>query len=147
MSSTQQRLFIRQARRKDRQEMKACNERNLAENYSLQHWETTLNDHPGCSYVLTDPENKVHGYLLSNEATVLSFAVDEQYRQKRWGTKLFEEFLKHHAHKHNVTLHVRMSNQVAQRMYAKYGFIVVDELEKYYHNPEENGYLMQRPKE
>lgn len=138
-------LFLRKARRKDRNGMKACNERNLQENYALSNWEKTLTDHPGCSYVVCDADNKISGYLMSNGSLIISFAVDKEIRQQKWGTKLLTEFLKDHALNTDVTLHVRESNQVAQMLYAKFGFLVIDELPNYYNNPQETGYLMKRP--
>ena len=142
-------LFIRRARRKDRFELKACNERNLQENYDLSFWETPLERCPWTSWVLCETKTmNLKGYLFADESMIISLAIDAEYRHQGWGTKLLQAFIQDFNQDPNipvstsVQLHVRMSNQVAIKMYQKQGFNIGGSIPDYYLNPREGGYLM-----
>jgi ribosomal-protein-alanine N-acetyltransferase len=140
--------FIRKARRKDRFDMKLCNERNLKENYSLETWEQFLLHYPGQSYVVMNPQlnpQQVIGYLLSDGTTILSLAVDTEYRRQGWGNQLLSTFLKEENGRHSpLFLHVRVSNLPALTLYTKHGFKIQKTVSDYYSNPQENAYYMVR---
>ena len=136
-----QSLLIRNARRKDRHEMKACNERNLPENYDIDYWEQILTSYPKQSQVLCDQEGHVFGYLLSNGSVILSFAIDVNYRRKGWGQKILKTFLNQCLNP-SISLHVRIFNFHAQHLYKKMGFRVIEEIPNYYNNPDENAFTM-----
>lgn len=133
-------MFIRAARFKDRVGMDACNRRNLPENYSMNMWENHLRSHPYHSFVLTDG-SIIHGYLLSDGNTILSFAVDELYRGQGYGHALMEKFFS--CHNGPISLQVRVSNLKAQKLYRQFGFAITDTLKGYYQDGE-NGLLMTR---
>jgi len=138
-------LFIRKARRKDRIGLKECNERNLRENYSLDFWETNLLQSPGQSRVLIDPSGgreTVVGYVFSDGKTIISVAVDEKHRRQGWAQKMLKQVVD--AAEGALTLHVRKSNEIAQRIYTGLGFSVVQEIPKYYKNAEEDALEMRR---
>ena len=143
-------VFIRKARRKDRFEMKACNERNLQENYDLDFWEKPLASYPWKSFVLCDKNNHIRGYLFADETTIISFAIDKEYRNNGWGSKLLKIFLETAGNNISgqpqsckyVQLHVRCSNQVACDLYKKFNFQIAGTIPGYYRNPIEDGFLM-----
>lgn len=145
MNFTESKLVIRKARRKDRHSMKACNERNLPENYNLGFWEKMLLLHPGYSFVLEDPSNHdLKGYILCDEKTIISMAVDSNVRKQGWGEKLLRSALAMVPLDTSVELQVRKSNLVAQKLYKKLGFEITDEIEHYYVNPTEDAFQMTR---
>lgn len=137
-------LIIVKARRKDAKDMKACNERNLKENYNTDFWKTSVEYHH--SYIVIDSSGIVVGYILALPHLILSFAIDARFRGQGWGRKLMEQYLKNNQHSPYVNLHVRVTNEIAVQLYKKLGFQIIDEIKDYYRNPIENGYLMKMNK-
>jgi ribosomal protein S18 acetylase RimI-like enzyme len=131
--------LIRKARFKDRVGMDQCNRRNLPENYDMNYWEQHLQIHPYFSYVIVHGTSIV-GYALCDGQFLLSLAIDSEHRKKGWGTKLLQELQSQFS---TLKLQVRKSNQTAQRLYNKMGFVVREEMAEYYNNPTENAYLME----
>jgi ribosomal protein S18 acetylase RimI-like enzyme len=135
-------LFIRKARRRDRHEMKACNERNLAENYTADDWDSLLTGHPGESAVLVDESHHVKGYILCDGETVISVAVDSEHRGQHWAHKLLTFYFANHPDVKTLQLHVRTTNEAAIHVYQKFGFVTTTKLPSYYTQPTEDGWLM-----
>ncbi|HET7615851.1 MAG TPA: ribosomal protein S18-alanine N-acetyltransferase [Bacillales bacterium] len=80
------------------------------------------------TYLLLEVEEEVIGYcgiwVIIDEAHITNIAVLPAYRGKKYGDALFRkamEVAKQHGAK-TMTLEVRVSNEVAQRMYRKFGF-------------------------
>ena len=76
---------------------------------------------------------------------IVNIAVHPDYRKKGIGSKLmqFVISLARQSHKKEIYLEVRKSNKVAQKLYKKFGFNVVDTIEKYYTNGED-GLIMRK---
>lgn len=70
------------------------------------------------------------GYILANDTTVISFAVDPRYRNRGIGTALMRHFL--FDVKQDVFLQVDVDNQEAQRLYCSLGFTFHKHLPQYY---------------
>ena len=138
----QDNVSLRKARRRDWREMKACNERNLKENYDERFWQDCLTACPNRSVVLSDGKQEVRGYILYYDEKVYSVAVDINYRNQGWGKKLLHFFLQLNQDIFCLTLHVRVNNEVAIRLYKKMGFVIEEKLNQYYQNPMEDGYCM-----
>lgn len=134
-------IRILPAKRKHRHDIRRVNEVCLPENYPMELWEEFLGEH--CSFVLM--ENSVLiGYCCVARKSIVSFSVLPQYRGKGWGKKLLThtlEFLKSKGWDF-VTLHVRVDNEVAQKLYKSLGFEVVETVNKYYKTID--GYLMKK---
>ncbi len=84
------------------------------------------------------------GALTSpKEARVLIFVVDREHRGKGIGTKIMETFLERCRAKgiKKVRLEVKTRNENAIKLYERFGFRIVDTLEKYYRDGND-GYLM-----
>lgn len=83
-------------------------------------------------------------WLVVDEAHISTIASAPQWRGRGLGELLLltmiEQGLRLGAH--IVTLEVRVSNQVAQNLYRKYGFAVVGERKHYYRDNGENAYIM-----
>ena len=106
------------AKRKHRLEMKSINEKCLPENYPVYMWEEFLSEH--CSFVLL-ANNQVVGYIVcadtSNDKnkkikSIVSFAISQEYRNKKWGNKLLSTALIHLQSQKviQVELNVRVGN-------------------------------------
>lgn len=133
-------MFVRKARRKDRQAMKACNERNLPENYELSYWEEKINDYK--SYVLLNEEKNIVGYCLCDGEQIISLAIDELYRRKGWGETLLKKCIEECENNRPLSLHVRISNEHAIHLYSKLGFVIHASKSNYYNNPLEGAHEM-----
>ncbi len=86
-------------------------------------------------------DDKIVGFLMyhlypheiteKDVLTITSFGVDKEFSNKGIGSDLFARavfILK----EYNIYLHVRKSNFIAQKIYDKYGFKKVMEIENYY---------------
>ncbi len=92
---------------------------------------------------------RVVGFIaLWNEGEklhIVNIAVHPEYRKKGVGSKLIEFAVKlaKKNSKKEIYLEVRKSNEIAQKLYKKFGFDRSKELERYYNNGE-NGYIMRK---
>lgn len=100
--------------------------------------------HPGA------PEGVVQclGYgcfwLLLDEAHISTLAVAERWRRRGLGELILQVLIEEAIRLRStlVTLEVRESNQVAQRLYAKYGLAVVGRRKRYYADNNEDAIIM-----
>jgi ribosomal-protein-alanine N-acetyltransferase len=100
-------------------------------------------------FVVTN-EEEILGYTIGEiereqdviRGHVLNLAVKENWRNKGYGETLLNELEKNFINR-GVTetyLEVRISNKIAQKLYTKNGFNIVDILKNYYRD--EDGYKM-----
>ena len=93
-------------------------------------------------------DNKVLGYLkyslIYERIEIDNIFVEEEYRHQKIGTKMISYLIsvaiEHHVH--NITLEVRVSNNVAIKLYKKMGFHEVA-IRKFYYG-DEDGLLMEK---
>ncbi len=101
----------------------------------------------GSDLIVADTGGKVVGYIalmdLGKDAKIISFAVKKEFRRKGIGTKLLKTAIERckQRGKERILLEVRVSNTVAQRLYKKNGFKIIDVIPNYY-NDGEDAYLM-----
>jgi ribosomal-protein-alanine N-acetyltransferase len=83
-------------------------------------------------------------WLIVDEAHVSTIAVAQEWRGRGLGELLLLSMIRQclGLGAHVLTLEVRLSNTLAQKLYAKYGFSVVGERKHYYRDNGENAYLM-----
>lgn len=94
------------------------------------------------------PVQTIPGYLgmwfMADEAHVTAIAVKEEYRGKGIGDLLLmggvELAILRKAKE--VTLEVRVTNDIAQGLYKKYGFVVAGVRKRYYTDNNEDAYIM-----
>lgn len=83
-------------------------------------------------------------WVILEDSHVTTIAVDPDYRGKKLGEEmlvyLLDEAIAHGASW--ITLEVRETNDVAQRLYRKYGFTVVSTRRGYYSDNNENALVM-----
>ena len=99
-------------------------------------------------YLLMIYERKIIGYcgmwLVADEAHITNIAVLPEYRGKKLGAALLEKMIEI-AKNHDVTLmtlEVRVSNVVAQKLYEKFGFQIGGLRKNYYTDNQEDAYVM-----
>jgi len=108
--------------------------------------ELMFNEH--AVYLLMIYEGKIIGYsgmwIIADEAHITNIAVLPEYRGKKLGASLLEktiEIAKDH-HVALMTLEVRVSNVVAQKLYEKFGFQIGGLRKNYYTDNQEDAYVM-----
>jgi len=101
-------------------------------------------------FYVAELKGKVIGFIVGDlrgrsYGHIVSIAVDEQYRGKGIGRCLIEKLIEKFKRKgvKIVKLEVAVSNNVAQSMYKKIGFKIVDCIEKYYSNGED-AFIMEK---
>ncbi len=101
----------------------------------------------GSDLIVADIGGKVVGYIAlvdyGRDAKIMSFAVRRNFRGRGIGSKLLKTAIERcrRRGKERVLLEVRVSNTVAQRLYKKNGFKIIDVIPNYY-NDGEDAYLM-----
>ncbi len=107
-----------------------------------------LDDNPFSKYVEIVSDDKVVGYLkyllIYDRIEIDHLFVDEAYRGQHFGSKLMAYLVSEAISNHvvNITLEVRISNEIARNLYKKYGFREVA-LRKFYYG-DEDGILMEK---
>ena len=101
-------------------------------------------------YICARTENRAIGYAgmwrICDEGHITNIAVHPQYRRKGIGGKLICHLISI-AQKEEIekmTLEVRKSNIVAQKLYTKYGFEIKGIRKKYYSDNGEDAIIMWR---
>lgn len=101
------------------------------------------------SYLVARAQGEVVGYtgmmFMGREAHVTNIAVDPDFHGRKVGTRLLLTILNEAIARgaQVVSLEVRVSNQVAQAMYVKFGFSVVGTRKGYYIETNEDAYIME----
>lgn len=86
-------------------------------------------------------------WLLVDEAHICTIAVHPQWRGRGLGELLLLALIERGIElgAHRATLEVRVSNRIAQELYAKYGFEIVSRRKGYYSDNNEDAYIMTTP--
>lgn len=99
-------------------------------------------------YLVLVDGGKIIGYagmwLIVDEAHVTNVAVLKEYRGKKLGEKLMSTLLEHAKNRGalRMTLEVRVSNEVAQGLYHKFGFTSQGRRRNYYTDTNEDALIM-----
>ncbi|WP_408955568.1 ribosomal protein S18-alanine N-acetyltransferase [Natroniella sp. ANB-PHB2] len=99
-------------------------------------------------YIVGIVADKIIAYLgawvISNRAHITNLAISKDYRRQKIATKLLCcLYTKLEEKKINmITLEVRVSNQIAQELYRKEGFVSIGVKEDYYSDNQENALIM-----
>ena len=83
-------------------------------------------------------------WIMYDEAHITTIAVDPDYRGQGLGELLLVAMINEALRRGAtwITLEVRVSNDLAQRLYRKYGFIVQGTRRRYYSDNGEDAYIM-----
>lgn len=95
---------------------------------------------PGRQYLVAEVDQRLAGYggvmLVAEDAHITTIAVAPGQRGHKVGTRLMLALIDAaatHTARH-LTLEVRVSNEAARRLYARFGFAPVGLRKNYYHN-------------
>ena len=94
-----------------------------------------------------EEENVIKGFLyaedLIDNIDLLEIVVDKKYRNMSIGSKLIEYLIDNYCYyDKSITLEVAVNNDVALKLYKKFGFKVVNTRKRYYGDID--AYLMKR---
>lgn len=101
-------------------------------------------------YFLTETPEGLLGYVIFHqvldEAEIINIAVDPSVKGQKVAMELFEKALATMASQgvKSFFLEVRRTNQAAIGLYRKAGFQEIGIRKNYYHNPREDGIMMQK---
>lgn len=116
--------------------------------WSSQAFMNELTNNHFAQYIILEHDGEVAGYggmwIIMDEAHVTNIAIKSKYRGRKWGERLLIELQNSAAFLGAVkmTLEVRKSNQIAQRLYEKHGFRSVGIRPKYYTDNNEDALIM-----
>jgi ribosomal-protein-alanine N-acetyltransferase len=99
------------------------------------------NGHGSASHPLYGYSGMWH---IADEAHVSTIAIHPEWRGKKLGELLLWAMVRQAIRQHAelITLEVRVSNSLAQRLYRKYGFEVMGLRKGYYRDNQEDAYMM-----
>ncbi|MCK8826167.1 ribosomal protein S18-alanine N-acetyltransferase [Natroniella acetigena] len=83
-------------------------------------------------------------WVIANRAHLTTLAISKNYRHRKIATELLR-FLYTKLEQRKIkmiTLEVRMSNQIAQKLYRKEGFVSIGVRENYYSDNQEDALIM-----
>lgn len=125
----------------------------IEEKSFISHWnkQTFIDEFSADNgyYIVAKLDGKIVGYsgfrFVLDEGHITTLAVHPDYRGRGIGTSLVSKLIESAKNKNikRLFLEVRESNKVAQKIYKKLGFKVIDRRREYYQNPVEDALVMQ----
>jgi ribosomal-protein-alanine N-acetyltransferase len=95
-------------------------------------------------------DDRVAGYVGSQtvcgETDMMNIAVHPDFRRRGIAESLVNALVEdlQKQESHSLTLEVRASNEAAQKLYEKLGFMQVGLRKNYYRNPKEDAYILRK---
>jgi [ribosomal protein S18]-alanine N-acetyltransferase len=118
--------------------------------WSKDHLKDELQQPTGFQFVVSNKKTErilavIFGRIVVDEAEILKLSVAEFARNRGLGYQLLDFSVKYCGTRgvKNCFLELRASNEVAQRLYEKRGFVTVGTRKDYYEEPGEDAILMQ----
>lgn len=141
--------MIRRATIHDLEKISEINKICLPENYDSITWMSIFLNPNAIFFIAYDEidETKIIAYCVgmgtptNTTGYIVSFAVCPDYRKKGIGETLIKKTIKELSCTQEVSLHVRVGNVIAQKLYQKLNFIQVS-VEKQYYRDGEDAYVM-----
>jgi len=133
-------IVIKQIKFNDLNQVITINEKNLPENYPKEFWIEKYYEGKQNSYIALNG-GVIVGYVLCDGNSIISFAIDEKYRNKGIGKNLLLNCL--NSLNNDIKLCCRVHNIKAYNLYKKLKFTIIDEITDYYSNPVDNAYIME----
>lgn len=118
--------------------------------WSEDHLRDELQQPTGFQFVVSNKSTErimavIFGRIVVDEAEILKLSVAEFARNRGLGYQLLDFSVKYCSTRgvKNCFLELRASNETAQRLYEKRGFVTVGTRKDYYEGPVEDAILMQ----
>ncbi len=141
-------IIIREMREKDLDRIMEIEESVFTTPWSREAFLLEMTRNLLAKYIVAEIDNKIIGYggiwLIIDEGHITNIAVDEEYRGLGAGKRLIEGLINLCSDRgvRAMTLEVRKSNLIAQRLYEQYGFIKSGIRPRYYSDDNEDAVIM-----
>ncbi len=141
-------VHIRGMRLEDLPFVQEIEEKSFSTPWSLQAFVSEVKDNVFADYVVAVQGTRVVGYAgmwaILDEAHITNIAVDPELRGKHIGELLLLALQERARVKGctRMTLEVRVSNEVAQKLYEKHDFVVRGIRPRYYTDNQEDALIM-----
>lgn len=141
-------LVIRRMLLSDLDDVLRVEHRAFTAPWSRQAFLGELVENGLAKYIVAECDGRVVGYaglwIIMDEGHVTNIAVDPDFRGRHFGERLLQSLMSMCAASggHKMTLEVRVSNDIAQRLYRKYGFERVGVRKGYYTDNREDAVIM-----
>lgn len=116
--------------------------------WSREAFQNELTQNHFAHYMIAEMDGEMAGYcgmwMIVDEAHITNIAVRPKFQGKKIGEQLLREMMKmaKWLGAARMTLEVRISNKIAQNLYAKLGFSLHGVRPKYYTDNMEDAYIM-----
>ncbi|MGG1398175.1 ribosomal protein S18-alanine N-acetyltransferase [Bacillus salipaludis] len=116
--------------------------------WSREAFYNELNNNKFAVYIVLEEEDKIIGYcgawIVIDEAHITNIAILPGYRGKRLGEALLQKMMSvaREMGAKSMTLEVRVTNQIAQSLYRKFGFQNGGIRKNYYSDNQEDALVM-----
>lgn len=140
------RITIRNAEEKDVVFCTKLEEQCFSEPWSCNAFRQST-DAQDTIFRIAEKDGRALGYYVAgnicNEINLYTIAVDPAFRQQGTGSALLEDLIRtaKREEAYFVGLEVRQSNQQAQKLYEKYGFVCNGKRPSFYRKPTEDALL------
>lgn len=107
-----------------------------------------INNNKCARYLVACVDDKIIGYcgiwIILDEGHITNIAISKEYRNLGIGKELFSTLINYSAQLgvRYITLEVRKSNTIAQRIYSDLGFYRVSIRKRYYEDNHEDAFIM-----
>ncbi|MDP7981323.1 ribosomal protein S18-alanine N-acetyltransferase [Bacillus multifaciens] len=141
-------ITFRNMKEKDIPQIVAIEEASFATPWTAEAFERELNMNEYAHYVVLETEEGIMGYcglwMILDESHITNIAILPKYRGLKLGVALLQEVMnKARAFgAKTMTLEVRVSNEVAKKLYRKFGFQNGGIRKRYYTDNYEDGLVM-----
>lgn len=132
----------------DVEQVHALEESTFAQPWSLQSFIDEMERNACARYIVAEEAGTVLGYagawLIIDEGHITNVAVAQSVRGKGVGTALMEALMQYAANMgvQYMTLEVRKTNLIAQKLYRRMGFMELGVRKRYYEDNGEDALLM-----
>ena len=141
-------VIIRQMETNDIDQVMEIEHASFGVPWTRDIFEQELRQNNYACYFVIEEGNKIFGYcglwVVIDEAQITNIALLPEYRGKKYGQALFQYVITKATAlgAHRLSLEVRVSNIVAQKMYRKFGLVPGGVRRKYYTDNNEDGLVM-----
>lgn len=141
-------ITIRKMENKDIDQVLKIEQESFATPWTRDAFVNEINENPYAHYFVVEDEQQVFGYcglwLVIDDANITNIAILPKYRGYKLGDLLFKYVLEYAKQNSAIrlSLEVRVSNVVAQRLYRKYGLVPGGIRKNYYVDNQEDALVM-----
>jgi ribosomal-protein-alanine N-acetyltransferase len=141
-------ITFRNMKEEDIPQIVAIEESSFATPWTAEAFERELNMNEYAHYVVMETEEGILGYcglwIILDESHITNIAILPQYRGQRLGEALLQEIINkaRDLGANTMTLEVRVSNEVAKKLYRRHGFQNGGIRKRYYTDNYEDGLVM-----